>query len=279
MDDRQELIVAFRQCGRTFLASAIPLLETQRSDAKVDLYEPVTDEVMGGLFARVFRFLQTFVLDYHLWAEDLGTVVLRMMLESVFYMRFLSRQNQPELFLAFQRYGIGQEKLYKLQLRKLLEEGAISDSRELRQFIDSDSDEEIADELVKVSLKNFEDLRKLATDAGMKKEYVLHYQPDSIMVHGHWPSLRVYYLETCHEPLHRLHLQPTFGLPGLNPHLLNRAFRLFMDAYEMWIERYGLQDCLTPLVDQYFERCNAVTAKEEGSSGVGCPDGPPQHGN
>ena len=60
-------------------------------------------EVMGGLFARVFRFLNTFLVDVHLWAVDLGHVVLRMMLESVFYMRFLSTHNQPELYLEFQR--------------------------------------------------------------------------------------------------------------------------------------------------------------------------------
>ncbi len=257
-----DFIPGFRDCGRRFLDSAIPVLEAQRAEAKVDLYEPVADEVLGGLFARVFRFLQTFVLDYHLWADDLGRVVLRMMLEAVFYMRFLTEQNQTELFLAFQKYGIGQEKLYKMQLRKLLEEDKIEDSPELREFIDSESDEEIADELVSVRLKNFEDLRKLATDAGMKDEYVLYYHPYSTIVHGHWPALRRYYLEMCREPLHRFHLQPTFGFPPLNPQLLDRAFRLFMNAYELWIKRYSLADRLTPLIDEYFNRCNAVTANE-----------------
>ena len=72
--------------------------------------------------------MQTFVLDYHLWAEDLGPVVLRMMLEAIFYMRFLSEQNRSELFLEFQKYGIGQMKLYKMHLRKLVEEGTIANS-------------------------------------------------------------------------------------------------------------------------------------------------------
>lgn len=260
MSDYLDLIAGLRDCGRKFLDAAIPVLEAQRMEAKVDLYEPVSDEVFGGLFARVFRFLQTFVLDYHLWADDFGRVVLRMMLEAVFYLRFLAKQNQAELFVAFQRYGIGQEKLYKMQLRKLVEGGRLDDSPELHDFIDSDSDEEISDELVNVRLRNFEDLRKLATDAGMKDDYVLHYQPDSTIVHGHWPALRRYYLDMCGEPLHRSHLQPKFGLPPLNPGLLVRAFRLFMDAYGLWVNRYGLQDRLTPLVDQYFEQSNSVTA-------------------
>jgi hypothetical protein len=262
MSERHAFIVEFRNCGRKFLDSAIPVLEAQRAAAQIDLYEPVADEVVGGLFARVFRFLQTFVLDYHLWADDLGRVILRMMLEAVFYLRFLSEQNQPELFLAFQKYGIGQEKLYKMQLRKMLEEGKLADSPELRQFIDSDSDEEIADELVNVRLKNFEDIRKLATDANMKDDYVLHYQPDSTVVHGHWPTLRRYYLQMCGEPLHRSHLQPSFLLPELNPGLLDRAFRLFMDAYVLWIRKYGLEDQLSPLVGQYFIGCEAAMAKQ-----------------
>jgi hypothetical protein len=262
MSERHDFIVGFRNCGREFLDSAVPILEAQRGSANVELYEPVVDEVIGGLFARVFRFLQTFVLDYHLWADDLGRVVLRMMLETNFYLRFLSNQNQSELFLAFQRYGMGQEKLYKMQLRKLLEEDKLADSQELRNFIDSDSDEEIPDELVNVRLKNFEDLRKLAMSADMKDDYALYYQPDSIIVHGHWPSLRNYYLQTCREPLHRFHLQPTFHLPALNPTLLDRAFRLFMDAYELWRKRYGFEDLLSPLVEQYSDGCEAVMAEQ-----------------
>jgi hypothetical protein len=269
MSDREDFIVGMRHCGRQFLEASIPTLKAQRAEAKVDLYEPVGDEVLGGLFARVFRFLQAFVLDYHLWADDLGRVVLRKMLEAVFYMRFLSQQKKPELFLAFQQYGIGQEKLYKMQLRKMLEEGKLKDSPELREFIDSNSDEEVADELVNVRLKNFEDLRKLATDADMKDEYVLHYQPDSTVVHGHWPALRRYYLQMCLEPLHRSHLQPSFDLPELNPGLLARAFHLFIDAYKLWVDRYGLEDKVSPLVDQYFAGCDAIIAKQNAARASG----------
>lgn len=186
-----------------------------------------------------------------------------MMLESVFYLRFLTEQGQPDLFLAFQRYGIGQEKLYKMQLRKLLEEGALKDSAALREFIDSDSDEKISDELVNVRLKNFEDLRKLATDANMRNDYVLHYQPDSTVVHGHWPTLGRYHLQSCEEPLHRLHLQPRFELPALNPGLIDRALQLAMDAYGLWIKRYGVEDQLSPLINKYMTDCDAVIAEQK----------------
>ena len=176
-----------------------------------------------------------------------------MMLESIFYLRFLTQQNEPQLFLAFQRYGIGQEKLYKMQLRRLLDEGKLKDSPAVREFIDSDSDEEIADELVNVRLKNFEDIRKLATDTGMKDDYVLSYQPQSTIVHGQWPALRQFYLKTCVEPLHRQHLQPTFVLPPLDPQMIVTAFNLFVEGYSTWAKRYGFDDLVSVHVSRYFD--------------------------
>jgi hypothetical protein len=72
------------------------------------------------------------------------------------------------VYLEFQRFGIGQEKLYKLQLRKHLDKRKLDDTPELRRFIESNSDEEISDELVSVQLKNFMDIRKLARDAAWR---------------------------------------------------------------------------------------------------------------
>ncbi len=258
------------------MAAAIPVLEAQRNQAQVDLFEPVADEVMGGLFARTFRLLHAIMLDTYLWSVDLSRVILRMMRESVFYMGFLSKQNTPEAFLAFQRYGIGQEKLYKLQLLKLLEEGRIRDTPEIREFVESSSDEEIMDELVNVQLKNFEDIRKLSEEAGMKYEYVTGFQPESIVVHGHWPVLRKFYLETCREPLHRLHLQPSFDLPPLQPSVIAQAVIIMGDAYDIWRKRYGLDDALEPLVTAYGTEAGAVlveakmsTAPEEATDADG----------
>jgi hypothetical protein len=246
------LISALRDCGRTFVDKAVPLLEEQRTVLKVDLYNPTADEVINGLFARNFRFFQTFVLDFHLWAEDLGRAVIRMMVETLFNLAFLLRENREELFLEFVKYGIGQDKLYKGQLRKLLEDGKLQDSPELRTFIDEDIHDEIWDALVNIKLKNFADIRKLAEASGLKDEYVLRYQPYSIVVHGHWPALAKYHLVRCTDPLHRFHQQPNFRLPPLNFELLRVAADIFMRSYELWITRYGLEDKMTAIVRDYF---------------------------
>jgi hypothetical protein len=155
-----------------------------------------------------------------------------------------------------------------LQLRKLLEEGRITESAELRSFIDSDCDEEVSDLLLEVRLKNFEDLRKLSEAAGSKEEYVLYYQPESIIAHGHWPALREFYLESCQEPLHRWHLQPKFRLPSLDPSLLGQAVDLFATAYGIWIKKSGIPDVMEPLIDRYFEELEALANVE------GAPEDP-----
>jgi len=181
-------------------------------------------------------------------------------------MQFLVKQNDPNLYLEFQRYGIGQDKLYKLQLRKLLDEGKLNDTPELRQFIESQLDEEISDEVVNIQLKNFMDVRQVANDAGMGQEYVLRYQPDSIHVHGHWPVLRSFYLETCREPLHRMHLQPSFHLPSLDPSLVAQAILLMGAAYDLWRERYGMDDILEPLISVYVAECEPSIPESKSSS-------------
>jgi hypothetical protein len=271
MTERIDYILALRNCGRVFVDTAIPVLEKQQAAAITDLYDPVEDEVIGGLFARIFRFLQTLVLDYHLLAEDLGRSVLRMMLESLFYLRFLIEQNQHELFQEFQKYGIGQEKLYKLQLRKLLEEGVLKDSDELRAFIDDNADDEIWDELVNVKLKNFEDIRKVAKKAQLEEAYALYYQPDSVIVHGHWPVLRQYHLRQCTEPLHRGHWQPHFHLPHLEPLVIERALSIFGDAYFLWVKRYNLSDEIGPLIEAYLNCSDSISEQPEEQPDVDRP--------
>jgi hypothetical protein len=258
-----DLVTAVRDAGRDFVDRAKPIVQGQRLTAKFDPYDATADEVIGGLFARMFRLLQVFVLDFHVWADDLAKCILRMMLETLIYLKYLVSENKAELYLEFKKYGIGQEKLYKMQLRKLLEEGKIQDSPQLREFVDSDLDEEIFDELVNIRLGSFENLRELAEKADLKDEYVLYYQPYSVVLHGHWPALKRYHLQRCEEPLHRLHLQPTFELPGLNFSTIPMALRFFADAYDIWTAKYGLDDELTSILDRYVDAINSIFSRQE----------------
>jgi len=178
-----KFISSLRDCGRRFVDAAVPLLESQRDHVHLDLHNPIADEIINGLFARNFRFLQTFVLDYHMWADDVGRSILRMMIETLFYLKFLLKENKPELFSEFRKYGIGQEKLFKVQLRKFMEEGRIKETDELHSYIDSDSDDEISDELVNIKLSHFENLHAIAEKSGLGEYYNLYFQPYSTVVH------------------------------------------------------------------------------------------------
>jgi hypothetical protein len=245
------------------LCEALETVLTQQSQqVHRNLYSPVADEVTNGLLSRNFRLLQSMVTDYQFWSDDLGKVVLRMMLESLIYMKYLVSENSEEQFMAFQQYGIGQERLFKLQLRKLWEEGRIEKTEDLKSFIESDSDEEISDEVTKIRIDNFENLRELAERTGLKDEYLLYYQPFSVIVHGHWPALTRYYLQRCTEPLHRLHFIPNFEVPRFSLGLLPRALLFFSDTYDVWTSRYGLEDKITSVLDSYGEKARELLERE-----------------
>lgn len=250
-DGRSELIARLRQCGRDFVDQATPVLKRQRGLAPIDLYDPVADHVVSGLFARQYRFLQTYVLDFHIWAVDMGRIVLRVMLETLIYLKYLTFKDDLEQFREFVKYGLGQELLYKGQLGELSDQGKISKSRELDEYLSAPVDNELSELSIKVKLKNFDDVRKLAEECGLKDLYVLYYQPFSVTVHGHWPELRRSYLLDCQEPLHKFHLQPNFALPDLDFNLVSVALDFFLQSYNLWTKRYGLTDELTDCVTQY----------------------------
>ena len=112
----------------------------------------------------------------------------------------------------------------------------------------------------------------------MKEDYVQYYQPESIIVHGHWPALRTFCLETCREPLHRWHLQPTFRLPRLDPNYFGPRICLFGSAYDIWIRKYGLQDRMAPMVEQYFNDLDLIADEPSASQdkSVAMPSEPEQ---
>jgi hypothetical protein len=251
-----------RQCGRDFIDHATPVLQLQSQNAKSDLYDPTADHVLGGLFARQYRFLQTYVLDFHVWAADLGRVILRMMVETLIYLKYLS-SNSPDECREFVKYGIGQEVLFKAQLKELVNQGKIPNSEELCSYLESPVDKELTEQLIKVKLKNFENLRKLSEECDLKDLYNLYYQPFSVTMHGHWPDLRRYYLVECKEPLHKFHLHPNFNLPPLDFKLLRIAVDLFLQSYAFWTAHYGLKDELTELVIRYRD---CITSCFEGNT-------------
>lgn len=238
--------------GRNTADKLIKVLEIQQDNIVLDIYSKERDEVLNGLFFRVFRFYHSFLISFHFWAADIAEMLSRTMLESVIYMRFLTKNNKEELFKEFVKYGIGQEKLFKAHLATLIDEKKVRSTQELVDYINSASDDEVWDELVSIKLSNFENLNKLADQAGSKYEYTVRYQPYSITEHGHWPALKRYYLKRCNNPLHRFHFIGSARLPNIDLSFLFSITSLFYESYSIWRNVYKLDDEVKPILDMYI---------------------------
>ncbi len=249
--------------GRELIDEVIKVIEEQQKEIKVDLFSPEKDQVINGLFFRTLRFYHSFVISFHFWSMDMSEIITRSMLESKYYLKFLLDNDKEEFYQEFVKYGIGQEKLYKLHLARLIDEGKIEKTDSLVDFIDSQSDDEIWDELVSIKLKNFDDIRKIADSIGEKDSYSLEYQPYSITIHGQWPALRKFYLRRCEDPLHRFHYIGTTQLPPLDPRTLFQTEAIFYDTYLLWIKHYGLEDKIKPLLDNYAKKLDSIFSMEE----------------
>ena len=175
----------------------------------------------------------------------------RTMLESLIYLKFMTKEDKDDIYREFIKYGIGQKKLFKAHLAGLIDEKKIESTQDLVDYVNLSTDDEIWDELVAIKLANFDNIRKLADATDLKYEYPLYYQPYSITEHGQWPALKRFYLKRCKNPLHRLHFIGNARLPSLDLTFLMSTTNLFYEAYAVWIKVYGLEDEVKPILEEY----------------------------
>lgn len=176
--------------------SALPL------KMKCDLYNPIKDEILFGLYSRVLRLYCFFIEAPILWARDIGGIFLRCMVDTAITFVYLSKCGTDEEFKKFKEYGEGQEKLLMLHMQ---------DNYPGSQSIDGRTFEKISEdlggfntEIMDIELGHWtkKDTRKLAIDAGMIDFYRMIYSPTSGDLHGNWINLKNTSLCRCIEPLH-----------------------------------------------------------------------------
>ena len=72
----------------------------------------------------------------------------------------------------------------------------------------------------------------------------------------------------CADPLHRFHFHSGFRLPALNFELISLGCNFFLDSYELWIERYGLEDSATFLVNEYMACVTGILQLESSANNI-----------
>lgn len=192
----------------------IELRETQ-IDLVKDSDKDEVNEVLLGWASRLFRLLYAFLERPSAWVPDVANLHLRPLVDGRIIVGWLITRNDPEVFDAYRAHGLGRLKLLREHIRNDLEEEPGEEAQALLESLDYRVNLERDENWQPVNLGSYTGVnpRKMAEEAGLKREYDLSYAPMSSANHGEWPELREKDTTTCTEPLHGGHRVGAFVAP------------------------------------------------------------------
>lgn len=135
-----------------------------------------------------------------------GRIILRTIVENYITLKYLSHKDDNNIWMQYRNYGSGQTALAFLKNTFAEETPDSIDMKRLEALANEDAWLETKD----IAVGNWAnlDLRKMATEAGVKSVYDAYYDWTSGFVHGHWGAVRDSSFTVCMNPLHRLHRVP-----------------------------------------------------------------------
>jgi len=116
------------------------------------------------------------------------------------------KHDSDELWQSYRVYGAGQVKLAFMKLNESEEQVGYVKPEALERL----ANEDMWLEFLPINLGHWEktNLRVMSQQADAKDEYDRYYGWTSAFSHGLWGSVRDTILQTCQNPLHRLHRIP-----------------------------------------------------------------------
>jgi hypothetical protein len=198
------------------------LRETQRRV----LSGPEADEgvsVLLGLASRMYRLAHDFLERPSAWAPATAPLHLRPILDTRIRSAWLLQRNDPELFAAYREHGLGNLKLLREHVVADLGNDLDEEEKAFVDHLDRRVNLEIDELWQPVNLGAFTNtnLRQMAKEVGLKRDYDLAYAAYSSVNHAEWPDVREHDTVMCREPLHGGHRLGAF-MPS-SPRLIGPA--------------------------------------------------------
>lgn len=137
---------------------------------------------------------------------SLARVVLRNVAEAYITLSYLLAKNDPDLWLRYRDYGIGQIKLASLKFDEMKPAPDYFNTSGMREFANEDRWEEFSS--IDVGNWDKQDLRKMSEEANCKNIYEKYFTWPSSYTHSGWGAVRESVMTVCGNVLHRLHLIP-----------------------------------------------------------------------
>lgn len=166
----------------------------------------IEQAVLGGHLVRMFK-LMGFAMEESIeHREELLSIIIRLIAECVINLRYLIRNNSPELIRAYLSYSLQHEKELAEQIRANIKNRNGSElpieKRMLRSIKRTFDNSELSEEsLPKRKIRNWGDknLFEKAKDVDLGTAYLAIFGGPSRNVHGGWQDLFQYHLE-CISP-------------------------------------------------------------------------------
>lgn len=228
---------------------------------KYDLYEPLKDEILLGLFSRLTRLYVLYSSGPNLWARDLSGILHRCVVDTAITFAYLTQNGTQKDFQNFKEYGEGKEKLLMLHLQDTYKDKKTLENEDVKDIAKSIGGG-INPELIEIELKGWtkRTSRKLAIDAGFEDYYKLVYDPASSDVHGSWTSLKKTNLVYCEQALHRYHKMPSFVEPPLFLNQVNFVQEIYLRCLDIGQKHLSFPKLDQPLTEIKQKRSTKVTS-------------------
>lgn len=208
------------------LYSSTEQLVEAETPVEMDDFQRTRYEVLSARFYHMVDLTISLVMN--------GSVLnssLMSSLRTIFEIVVTSRQLESDgSYFDFIEYGRGKLKLIanKPGSKDLLESLFLTNA-------DFFANEEVNERFTDINLGSFfnKSLRELSINNGMKDAYDKIVDLTSVFVHSEWPALRLRYLSTCTNPLHRYHRIGTFNnfpADALIP-ILIQLFNTFVEDF------------------------------------------------
>jgi hypothetical protein len=201
------------------IVEACDALGDELREAQLEaLKDPTADEpnaVLFGLASRMYRLLYAILERPSAWAPETAGLHLRPIVDARILVGWLIARNDPDVFAAYREHGLGRLKLVREHIKADLGDDLDDSAQEMLDYLDHRVNLERDEWFQPVNLGSFADVdvRKMAIEADLKREYDLTYAPLSSENHGEWPVVRDDDTLLCEEPLHSNHRVGAFRPP------------------------------------------------------------------
>lgn len=195
-------------------AKIIEYFEFLKDSYHYGIYDSSKDDVILGLFSRITRLIILLLTNHAIWSGDISRIFLRCLVDSSILLTYLITTNDDKLFDKFIRQGLGKQKLLFLKLQDTYYNLYGPSGEDLSMLENELGGFQI--ESIDIELGSFleKDTRRIAKDIGWEDLYSLVFDPASSDIHGNWTSIRKNNLEFCGNPLHKLHMLPSYKEPA-----------------------------------------------------------------